>query len=410
MDVVNERCAGLDVHKRQVVACVRVPGGSTKGRGLVKTFGTTTPELLDLLAWLTEHGVEKVAMESTGVYWRPVYHVLEGSFDEILLVNAQHVKAVPGRKTDVKDCEWLARLLEHGLLRGSFVPPEPIRDLRDLTRFRKTLIQERSSHVNRIAKTLELANIKLGSVATDIMGKSGRSMMQAIIDGERNPQQLAELSLGVLRKKLSALEPALTGRVREHHAFLLRQQLMVVDDLDRRIKDLDERIEECIRPFADEVARIRTIPGVAQRTSEALVAEIGVDMERFPTAGHLASWAKICPGNNQSGDKRHNASVGKGNNWVKSTLIEAAWAASRTRRTYYHAQFKRLRARGGPKKAITAVAHSMLQAYWHVLRHETEHHDLGPHHFDALNRDRLRRHHIKRLKDLGFSVTIEEAA
>ena len=408
MDVVNPRCAGLDVHKRQVVACIRTPGGGRKG--LTRTFGTTTPELLNLLTWLTEHQVDKVAMESTGVYWRPVYQVLEGSVGEILLVNAQHVKAVPGRKTDVKDSEWLAQLLEHGLLRSSFVPPEPIRDLRDLTRFRKTLIHERSSHVNRIAKTLELANIKLGSVATDIMGKSGRAMIEAIIDGRTDPHQLADLSRGVLRKKRDALEPALTGRVREHHAFLLRQQLKVVDDLDQRIRELDARIEECILPFADAVARICTIPGVQHRTAEALVAEMGVDMERFPTAGHLASWAKICPGNNQSGDKRRNASIGKGNNWVKSTLIEAAWAASRTKRSYYNAQFKRLRARRGAKKAVTAVAHSMLNAYWHILRRQTVHSDLGPQYFDRLDRDRLRRHHITRLKALGFRVVAEEAA
>lgn len=407
MDVVNARCAGLDVHKRQVVVCVRTPD---QARGVVRTFGTATPQLLDLLMWLTEQRVEKVAMESTGVYWRPVYHVLEGSVDEILLVNAQHVKAVPGRKTDVKDCEWLAQLLQHGLLRGSFVPPEPIRDLRDLTRFRKTLIHERSSHVNRIAKTLELANIKLGSVATDIMGKSGRAMMEALIDGVTDPQHLADLSLGVLRKKRDALKPALSGRVRDHHAFLLRQQLKVIDDLDQRITEFDARIEECLRPFADAVARITTIPGVARRTAEALVAEIGVDMERFPTAGHLASWAKLCPGNNQSGDRRRSASIGKGNNWLKSTLIEAAWAASRTKRSYYSAQFKRIRSRRGPKKAVTAVAHSMLQAYWHILHSGTEHRDLGPHYFEHLDRDRLRRHHIKRLTALGFNVTIEEAA
>ena len=409
MQVVNERCAGLDVHKRQVVACIRMPGEHGKSSGVVRTFGTTTPQLLELLSWLTDHRIGKVAMESTGVYWRPVYHVLEGSVDEILLVNAQHVKAVPGRKTDVKDCEWLAQLLEHGLLRGSFVPPEPIRDLRDLTRFRKTLIQERSSHVNRIAKTLELANIKLGSVATDIMGKSGRAMMQALIDGERDPQQLADLSLGVLRKKRDALEPALTGRVRDHHAFLLRQQLKVVDDLEQRIQELDVRIDECIRPFADEVAHLCTIPGVRHRTAEALIAEIGVDMTRFPTAAHLASWAKLCPGNNQSGDKRRSASIGKGNSWVKATLVEAAWAASRTKRSYYQAQFNRLRARRGPKKAVTAVAHSILQACWHILQANTEHRDLGRTYFESLDRNRLRRHHIKRLKDLGFTVTVEAA-
>jgi transposase len=348
-------------------------------------------------------------MESTGIYWRPVYNILEGSF-ELLLVNARHVKGVPGRKTDVKDCEWLAQLLEHGLLRGSFVPPEPIRDLRDLTRYRKTLIHERSAHINRVAKTLEMANIKLSGVATDILGKSGRAMIEALIAHEAEPTKLAALAQGVLKKKHDALVPALTGRVRPHHVFLLRQQLRVIDDLASTIAELDARIDECMRPFAEASAIMQTMKGVAQRTAEALIAEIGADMSRFPTAAHLASWARICPGNNQSGGKRFSERIGKGNNWLKATLIEAAWAATRCKGSYYGALYRRLKPRRGPKRAVVAVAHAMLQAIWHMLTRRDEHRDLGADYFDTINRERLRRHHLRRLAQLGLTVTVHEAA
>jgi transposase len=348
-------------------------------------------------------------MESTGIYWRPVYNILEGAF-ELLLVNARHVKAVPGRKTDVKDCEWLAQLLEHGLLRGSFVPPEPVRDLRDLTRYRKTLIQERSAHVNRIAKTLEMANVKLGSVATDILGKSGRAMIEALIANESDPAKLAALAQGLLKKKHEALVPALTGRVRPHHAFLLRQQLHVVDELTKTIDELDARIEECMRPFAEASAIVQTMKGAGKRTAEALIAEIGVDMSRFPTAEHLASWARICPGNNESAGKRFSGRIGKGNNWLKATLIEAAWAASRTKGSYYGALYRRLKPRRGPKRAIVAAAHAMLHAIWYMLSRKAQHRDLGANYFDQINRERLRRHHLRRLAQLGLTVTVHEAA
>lgn len=411
MEIMFERCAALDVHQKTVVCCVRLPTEEPRRgrRGEVRTFSTTTPGLLELHTWLTEKGVTHVAMESTGIYWRPVYNLLEGAF-ELLLVNARHVKGLPGRKTDVKDCEWLAQLLEHGLLRGSFVPPEPIRDLRDLTRYRKTLIQERSSHVNRLAKTLELANIKLGSVATDILGKSGRAMIEALLADDVPPDYLAKLAKGSLKKKHDLLVPALTGRVRPHHKFMLFQQLQVIDGLTKAIAEFDERIAECTRPFDEAAALMQTMRGVARRTSECLIAEIGVDMSRFPTASHLTSWARVCPGNDQSGGRRLNASIGKGNNWLKSALIEAAWAASRCKDSYYKALFHRLKARRGPKRAIVAVAHSMLAAIWHMLTRNTEHHDLGLAHFDQINQERLRRHHLKRLAQLGLKVTIEEAA
>jgi transposase len=412
MEVLYERCAGLDVHKKTVVACVRMPvakGKRTSRRGEVRTFAATTPGLLELHAWLTQLEVTHVAMESTGIYWRPVYNILEGAF-ELLLVNARHVKSVPGRKTDVRDCEWLAQLLEHGLLRSSFVPPEPIRDLRDLTRYRKTLIQERSSHVNRLAKTLEMANIKLGNVATDILGKSGRAMIESLIAEETDPRKLADLAQGLLKKKHDSLVPALTGRVRPHHAFMLRQQLRVIDELSKTIEEFDARIAECMRPFDDASAIIQTMKGVGLRTTEALIAEIGPDMSRFPSAEHLASWARICPGTHQSGGKRAAAGIGKGNNWLKSTLVEAAWAATRCKGSYYGSLYRRLKARRGPKKAIVAVAHAMLHAIWHMLTKKNEHCDLGADYFDRLNKDRLRRHHLRRLTQLGLEVTIKEAA
>lgn len=412
MEILLERCAGLDVHLKTIVACVRTPGdpGQRGSRGSeVRTFAATTPGLLALHEWLAERQVTQVAMESTGIYWRPVYNVLEGAF-ELLLVNARHVKTVPGRKTDVKDCEWLAQLLEHGLLRSSFVPPEPIRDLRDLTRYRKTLIHERCAHINRVAKTLEMANIKLGTVATDIMGKSGRAMIEAVIAGEADPAALAALAQGLLKKKHDALVPALTGRVRPHHAFMLRQQLRVIDELTKSIQEFDARLKECMRPFAEASAIVQTMRGVAVRSAEALIAEIGVDMTRFPSAEHLASWTRICPGNNESGGKRLSSSTGKGNNWLKSTLVEASWAAVRCKGSYYGSLYRRLRARRGAKRAIVGVAHAMLHALWHMLSRKSTHRDLGPEHFDQINRERLRRHHLKRLAQLGLNVTVHEAA
>lgn len=411
MDVLYERCAGLDVHKKTVVGCVRVPGEGRKRReGHTRTFSTTTRGLLELGEWLDSHGVTHVAMESTGVYWRPVYAVLEDGF-ELLLVNARHVKMVPGRKTDVRDCEWLAQLLECGLLRASFVPPKPVRDLRDLTRYRKTLIRERGHHVNRVAKTLELAGIKLGSVVTDIMGGTGRAILQALIDGVDDPNELADLAQGSLKNKKEALREAVVGRMTAHYAFLLSQQLSLIDQLQAYIEQLDARIEECMKgPFAEAYGYAQTLPGVAQRGAQAIVAEIGIDMSRFPTAAHLASWARLCPGNHESAGKRLRTATGKGNGWLRATLQECAWAAARTRNSYYRALYHRLKARRGAKKAIVAVQHAMLVALWHMLTKGVAHQDLGNDYFDHRNKQRIQRHHVRRLQQLGYEVVLQDAA
>jgi transposase len=348
-------------------------------------------------------------MESTGIFWRPVHNILEGCF-EVLLVNARHVKAVPGRKTDVKDSEWLAELLEHGLLRGSFIPPQPIRDLRDLTRYRRRLVQDRTHHINRLMKTLEMANIKLSSVATDILGKSGRRMIEALISGQQDSEVLADMALGVLKNKKEDLKAALTGRVRQHHAFLLREQLRIIDDLQERIAAFEQRIEECMAPFAEAVVRLTTIPGVAQRTAENILAEIGTDMTQFPTPEQLCSWAAICPGNNESGGKRKSGRTRNGDPWLRTTLVEAAWAASHQKGSYLQTLYLRLKLRRGAKKAIVAVAHSMLQSIWYMLSLNVDYVDLGPEHFDRLNLRRVRDHHVHRLQELGFQVTLVEVA
>lgn len=411
MDVVYARCAGLDVHKATVVGCVRLPGPQREARrGETQTFATTTRGLLALADWLTAHEVTHVAMESTGVYWRPVYAVLEGS-TELLLVNARHVKMVPGRKTDVRDCEWLAQLLECGLLRASFVPPPAVRDLRDLTRYRKVLIRERSDHVNRVAKTLELANIKLGCVVTDLMGKTGRAILEALIAGCDDPDTLAALAQGSLRKKRAELREAVVGRMTPHYAFLLQQQLALIDALAAHISQFDARIEAAMQPFAEAYALVQTMPGIAERAAQAILAETGVEMSRFPTADQFASWARLCPGNNESAGKRRPTTTGKGAPWLRATLQEAAWAAVKTKKSYYAALYYRLKARRGAKKAIVAVQHAMLVALWHMLTHRVPHRDLGRDYFDRRNQARIRRHHVRRLQQLGYQVLlVEEAA
>ena len=409
MDVVNERCAGLDVHKKTVVACVRVPGLDRRRRKVTRTFSTTMAGLEALRDWLADHGVTRAAMESTGVYWRPVYAVLEPCF-ELLLVNARHVKHLPGRKTDVKDSEWLAQLLEHGLLRGSFIPPAPIRDLRDLTRRRKALSRDRGKEITRVAKTLELANVKLGSVVSDIMGVTGRAILKAMIEGEEDPQILAGLARGSLCRKRKELSEVVPGLMRDHHRFLLREQLETIDHLSERIGKLDARIEAVTRPFASAIELLESMPGVARLAAEAILAETGDDMSRFPTAGHFASWARVCPGNHESARKRRSASTGKGNAWLRAALSQAAWAASRTKGSYYRALYHRHKARGGPKKAIVAVQHAMMVAIWHMFSRGTMHEDLGPDHFQGHDKKRRLRYLVGQLRRLGVDVPLEGAA
>ncbi|MGE5126930.1 MAG: IS110 family transposase [Betaproteobacteria bacterium] len=409
MQLVFERCCGLDVHKKSLTACLRTPGPRDRRRSETRTFGTTTPELLRLADWLTQNGCTHVAMESTGVYWKPIFNILE-SVCVVLLVNAHHVKVLPGRKTDVRDCEWIGELLEFGLLKPSFIPPEPIRELRDLTRYRKTLTRERASEANRIQKLLETANIKLASVATDVLGASGRAMLSALVSGERDPEQLAQLAKGTLRAKRGQLLDALSGRFTEHHAFLLGQLLAHVEHLDRAIGECSVRIEQTMRPFSQAATQLETITGVGRRTAECLVAEMGVDMSRFPRAPNLASWTAICPGNNESAGKRRSGRMRKGNVWLKSALVEAAWAASHQRGTYLGALYARIARRRGAKRAVVAVAHAIVIAAWHVLSKNVPYRELGPGHFDAIDKDRLKRRLLTRLNELGYEVTVTAPA
>jgi transposase len=409
VEVVYERCCGLDIHKQTVVACLLVPGPGGAPHKDIRTFGAMTDDLLQLADWLTEAGCTHVAMESTGVYWKPIYNLLEGGF-ALLLVNARHIKQVPGRKTDVRDCEWIADLLRHGLLRGSFVPDRPQRELRELTRYRTTLIRERAAEVNRLQKTLEGANIKLSSVATDVLGVSGRHMLTALVAGTSDPASLAELAHGKLRDKLPQLERALTGRVGAHQRFLLAQQLAHLDALDELIERLSAEVQQRLRPFVAAVARLDTIPGVGSRTAETLVAELGVDLSRFPTAAHLASWAGMCPGNDESAGKRRSGKTRKGDPWLRSILIEAAQAAGRTRGTYLRAQYHRLAARRGKKKALVAVGHSILVIAYHLLRQQTTYRDLGPLYFDQHDEHRVTRRLVHRLQALGYTVSLDRPA
>lgn len=406
MQVVYERCCGLDIHKRSVVACLIVPGSSGQPTKEVKSFGTMTEDLLKLSDWLLSHTVMHVAMESTGVYWKPIYNLLEGQFD-LLLVNPQHIKAVPGRKTDVRDCEWIADLLRHGLLAGSFVPDVEQRELRELTRYRTQLIRERASEVNRVQKTLEGANIKLSSVATDITGVSGRQMLQALIGGETDTQAMAQLAKGRMREKIPQLEAALYGRFGPHQRFMLAHQLAHIDFLDASIEELNREIEERMRPFQEELDLLMTIRGVGQRTAEVLVAEIGVDMERFPTSRHLASWAGMCPGNHESASKRKSGRTRKGNVWLRTALVEAAQAAGRCKEGYLCAQYRRILRSGGSNKAAVAVGHSILVIAYEMLKHRTTYNDLGTGYFDERDRQAKERRLIHSLERLGYKVSLE---
>jgi transposase len=410
MDVVHPRCCGLDVHKQTVVACVLLsePTGGPPQR-TVRTFGTMTDELLALADWLAAEGITHVAMEATGSYWKPIWNLLESSF-ALLLANAQHIKAVPGRKTDVKDAEWIADLLRHGLLRPSFVPDRAQRELRELTRYRTSLVQERAAEASRLQKTLEGANLKLGDVASNVLGRSARAMLEQLVAGQTDVGVLAQLARGRLRTKIPQLERALAGRVAPHQRFLLAQQLAHLDYLAEAIERVSAEVAERLRPVEAAVERLDTIPGVGRRTAEILVAEIGLDMGRFPTAGHLASWAGMCPGHDESAGKRRSGRTRRGSPWLRQALVEAAQAAGRTRGTYLSTQYHRLAARRGKKKAVIAVGHTILVIAYHLLARDQVYEELGPDFFERRDRATIERRSVRRLEALGYRVTLEPLA
>ena len=428
MRIMYERCCGLDIHKASIAACALI---SEKGKPQEETrrFGTMTADLRELAGWLQQKGIRHVAMESTGVYWKPVWNILEPAGFELLLANAQEVKVVPGRKTDQKDSQWIADLHKHGLLRNSFVPPRAIRDLRDLTRTRAILTQEHTSICNRIQKVLEDANIKLGSVASDVFGVSGRAILRALMKEEHDAEALADLSKGLLRKKIPQLRRALEGQVTAHHRSLLTGQWSRMEFLEREIVDLETQIAERMKPTPEETAWTlpntaedapaplspreeaiqlwMEIPGVGWTAACSMVAELGVNMDQFPSAAHVASWAALCPGNNESAGKRLSGKTRKGNVWLRRTMCEVAWAASHTKDTYFAAQFHRIASRRGNKRALMAVAHSILVTAYHMLKHKRHYQELGADFFDAINRDKVRDRLVQRLAKLGFDVTLK---
>ena len=406
MDILHTHCAGLDVHKKSVVACVLTPDPQGGWRQETRTFGTMTADLLALSDWLQAQAVTHVGMESTGEYWKPVFNILEANL-EVLLVNAQHIKAVPGRKTDVKDAEWLADLLQHGLVRGSFIPPVEQRDLRDLTRTRSSFVRERVNLVNRLQKTLEGANIKLASVASDVMGVSGRAILAALIAGQSDPAAMAELSKGRLRQKRGELAKALEGRVKPHHRFILTELLCQIDSLDETLERFTQEIDQYVSPFEGAVALLDTIPGVARATAELIVAEMGTDMTRFPTAEHLAAWAGVAPGQNESAGRRRSGRTPPGNRHLRAGLVQAAHAAVSKRNNYLAAQYHRLVVRRGKKKAALAVAHSILVIAYHLITRNEPYHDLGADYFDRRRPDATAKRLLKRLEKLGYQVNLQ---
>jgi transposase len=402
MEIIYPRCAGLDVHKQSVVACARILGEGAPLQA-VQTFATTTSGLLALVDWLDGFGVERVAMEATGVYWKPVWHILESHF-ELVLANAAHVKAVPGRKTDVNDATWLADLLAHGLIRASFVPPVAVQELRTLTRTRKQFVRERSAHIQRIEKVLEDANLKLSVVLSDLLGKSGRAVLQAIIDGQADPDRLLAGINGRVKASRAELREALRGHISAHHRFMLKLHLGHIEALDQAIATIEKEVGLGLEPFRCAAQRLSTMPGLSQVSAHVIVAEIGIDMSRFATPGHLLSWACLCPRNDESAGKRRSTRLRPGGKWLKTTLVQAAWAAVKVKGGYLQAQFHRLRARRGVKKAIIAVAASMLTAAWHMLRNGTEWHDLGAAHFDRADAHKTANRLIRRLQQIGYVV------
>lgn len=409
MDVVHSRCCGLDVHKGSVVACVLVSDPSGPPHREIRTFGTYTNQLLALADWLADQRVTHIALESTGVYWKPVWNLMEDRF-ALLLVNPRHIKAVPGRKTDVLDAEWLAELLRYGLLKASFVPDRAQRELRELTRYRTSLINERSAAINRVQKTLEGANIKLASVASDVMGLSGRQMLAAVVEGATDPNALANLAHGKLRDKLPQLEQALSGRVGPHQRFLLAEQLAHIDSLDASIDRLSIKIAERLRPFDELIDRLDAIPGIGRIIAEVLLAEIGADLTRFPTASQLASWAGMCPGHNESAGKKRSGKTRKGSPWLRAALVQAAHAAAHSKQSYLAAQYRRLTARRGTKKAAVAVGHSILVIFYHLLTHDCPYVDLGPTYFDQRDPRAHQRRLVHRLEALGYTVQLTPLA
>ena len=437
MEITYTHAAGLDIHKKTVVACIFIPGPKGKPVKETRTFSTMTQDLLTLADWLTSKGITHVAMESTGEFWKPVYNLLEGNFT-VLVVNAQHIKTVPGRKTDVKDAEWIADLLRHGLLKGSFIPPLPQRDLRDLTRQRTNLVQDRARVVNQLQKVLEWANLKLSSVVSDIMGVSARAMLVAIVGGEADQGVLAALGEGRLRAKPAELERALTGHVRDHHRFLLAKQLGHIDFLEEQIADFDRQIALVIdaatpppvppaagsaadqqpappdapgatMAWDEAVEMLDTAPGIGRRVAEMIIAEVGTDMDRFPSEAHLASWAKVSPGNHESGGKRYSGKTGKGSRWLRSALIQAAWAAVKVKDAHLAAVYRRLAVRRGKQKAIMAVAHRLLVAIYHMLKHHEPYREIGARPQSESAKRKVAERMQRRIEQLGFKVNLEPA-
>lgn len=411
MKVIVERCAFLDVHRDTVMVCARMPDGVGGRREEVAEFATTTSRLLALADWLVERRIMLVGMEATGVYWKPVHWILEGVVAEVWVINARHMRNVPGRKTDVADAQWGAQLLEHGLVRPSFIPPQPFRELRDLTRYRRAVIEERGRESQRLHKVLEDAGIKLSSVASHVLTKSGREMIDALVAGQRDPEVLAEMAKGRLRAKIPQLHDALVGRFSEHHALLCRAMLARIDQADVTINELTGRIDELLNPYEAAVSLLVTIPGVARRGAQVILAEIGTDMSRFPTAGHLASWAGMCPGNNESAGKHHSGATRHGSKWLRIALVEAAQAAGRSKNTYLSAQYARLRSKRGPRRAAVAVGHSILVIARNLLTTGEPYQDLGPDYFDRRRNSTARqRRLVAQLEAMGHKVTLQPTA